>query len=214
MIFWEKTLWEGESLHNGKIKVVESRGIRRLVADRYTHSRTLDDFGRTNHYWDRFRENLPPLSKNPRILILGLAGGTIAKILTNKYKNLFIRGVEIDPTIVALGKKYFYLNELNIDIHVEDAGKYINKDSEKYDAICVDLFFREKASDLLQNEEFLKKVRERMKSDGIVIINRICKSKEEDDDYIRNLKRVFNVLTVARERGNDYEQNVIFYGKP
>ena len=212
MIFWEKILWEGESPYNGKIKVKESKGVRRLVAQGYTQSMTLDDVGKTDHYWDRFRDNLPKISANSNVLILGLGGGTIAEILTNKYDSLKIKGVEIDPVIVELGKKYFYLDE-RIDIIVEDAGTYIGKDSSKYDIICVDLFFRDKASDLLNNEKFLTQVREHLKDKGIVIINRICRNVSEDNQFIEDMKKIFKSIKVKRERGKTYEQNVIFYGR-
>lgn len=211
MIFWEKTLWEGSSPYNGKIKVKESKGVRRLVAGGYTQSRSLDDVGKTDHYWDRFRENLPQISKDSKVLILGLGGGTIAEILTNKYDSLKIKGVEIDPVIVELGKKYFYLGE-NIDITIEDAGTYIVKDSSKYDVICVDLFFRDKSSDLLNNEKFLTQVRDHLKEKGIVIINKICISVSEDNQFVKDMKKIFKLIKVTKERGDVYEQNVIFYG--
>ena len=214
MIFWEKTLWEGESPFNGKIKVVESKGVRRLVADRYTQSRSLNDFGRTNHYWDRFRENLPPIKNNSKILILGLGGGTIAEIFANNFKSISIVGVEIDPIIVDLGRKYFYLNNDQIRTIIEDAEKYVEGDNDKYDVVCVDLFIREKASDLLNDTHFLKKVKSKLKRGGVVIINKICKNRQEDEEFVENQKKIFKVLNVARERGNVYEQNVIFYGKP
>ena len=213
MIFWEKTLWEGESPYNGKIKVTESKGIRRLVAQGYTQSRSLDDVGKTNHYWDRFRENLPRISKDSKVLILGLGGGTIAKILTNKYDSLKIKGVEIDPTIVELGKKYFYLDE-SMDITVEDAGTYIGKDPSEYGVICVYLFFRDKSSNLLDSSKFLNEVRKHLKKDGLVIINKICKNRREDREFVERMKKIFAVLKVRRERGDIYEQNVIFYGNP
>ena len=212
MIFWEKTLWEGESPYNGKIKVKESKGVRRLVAEGYTQSRSLDDVGKTDHYWDRFRENLPQISNDSKVLILGLGGGTIAEILTNKYDSLKIKGVEIDPTIVELGKKYFYLDD-SMDITVEDAGTYIGKDLSKYDVICVDLFFKDKVSSLLDSKEFLIEVRDHLKKEGVVIINRIWRDQNEDNKIVKSMKEIFKYLKVTRERGKVYEQNVIFYGK-
>ena len=213
MIFWEKILWEGSSPYNGKVKVVESNGVRRLVADRYTQSRLLDETGKTNHYWDRFKENLPLLEKNPQVLILGMGGGTIGRILKTKYSSVKIKGVEIDPLIVELGKKFFYLDDKDIELLVEDAGSFISKDTDKYDAVCVDLFFKEKVSDLLHEENFLKKVRERLKENGVVIINKICRDSKEDNDFVLDMRKVFKEVKVSRERGNKYEQNVIFCGK-
>ena len=146
------------------------------------------------------------------VLILGIEGGSVAERLTNKYDYVKIKGVEIDHVIVELGKKYLYLDE-RIDIIVEDAGIYIGKDSSKYDIICVDLFFKDKASDLLNSEKFLTQVRSHLKKEGIVIINRICRNINEDNQFVEDMKNIFKSIKVKKERGKVYEQNVIFYGK-
>ena len=68
-------------------------------------------------------------------------------------------------------------------------------------------------SDLLHEENFLKKVRERLKENGVVIINKICRNSKEDNDFVLDMKKIFKEVKVSRERGNKYEQNVIFCGK-
>lgn len=212
-MFWEKILWEGNSPYNGKIKVIEFGRVRRLVAEGHTQSRTLSEDGKTHHYWDTFAANLPELSQNSRILILGLGAGTVAKILSNKLGQVAIHGVEIDPLMVELGKRYFYLNEPNIEIFVEDAKKFVDRASGKYDAIFVDLFYKDKASDLMMNEDFLRKTRSLLDRNGVVIVNKICRDKIEDNEFVERMRGIFESVVVARERGDKYEQNVIVYGR-
>jgi spermidine synthase len=213
VIFSGKTLWEGESPFNGKVKVTESSGIRRLVVGGYTQSRTLDKDGKTGFYWDSFAENIPPPSKDSKILILGVCAGTSAKILTNKFGPVAIDGVEIDPVIIDLGKKYFYLNEPNIKVFTEDAKEYVKKLNTKYDVIYVDIFRGSKTPRFLSEKPFLEKIKEQLHQDGMVVVNKICNDKSEDEEFVRNIAKVFPDYTVLREKGNSYQQNIMFYGK-
>ncbi len=213
MIFFRKILWEGESPLNGKVKMIESSGVRRLVVEGITQSRTLDKKGKTGFYWDAFSENLPNLSLDSRILILGLGAGTSAKILTNKFGPVPIDGVEIDPMIVELGKKYFYLNEPNIKVFTKDAREYVRKLNGKYDVIYVDLFHGDKTPKFLSEKPFLVKIKEHLNLGGVVVINKICNDKLEDKQFVETMSRVFPDNLVSRSKGSSYQQNVMFYGK-
>lgn len=213
MVFLRKTLWEGESPFNGRVKVIESSGTRRLVVGVYTQSRNLDKKGKTGFYWDAFTENIPNLSLDSRILILGLGAGTSAKVLTNKFGPVPIHGVEIDPLIVELGKKYFYLNEPNIKVFTEDAEEFIKKSNDKYDVICVDLFYGDKTPKFLTGQVFLENVKEHLHQGGVAVINKICNNKSEDEEFVWLVAKVFPNNLVSKEKGNSYQQNVMFYGR-
>ncbi len=53
------------------------------------------------------------------ILILGITGGSVIKTLVDKGR---ITGIEIDPNIIIIANKYFYLDEIkNLEILVDDA---------------------------------------------------------------------------------------------
>jgi len=211
VIFWEKILWEGESPYNGKIKVIEARGIRRLVVGNHTQSRSLAKDGKTDFYWDSFLENLPPLSEDSTILILGLGAGTSAKLFTNKFGNVTIHGVEIDPLMVELGKKFFYLDSLNVKVFIEDAKKFVEKAKGKYEVICIDLFFGSKSPDYLASREFLEKVKSLLEKDGLVVANKICRSQEEEENFIQHFKENFSNLLISRKGRSEW--NTIIYCK-
>ncbi|MEX0616442.1 MAG: fused MFS/spermidine synthase [Candidatus Woykebacteria bacterium] len=212
MIFLEKTLWEGSSPYNGKVKVVKSsRGVR-LVAQGYVQSCTLDKNGNAGFYWDSFTQDLPPLSKNSKILILGLAAGTSAKVFTNKFGPITIHGVEIDPLIVEIGKKYFYLTEPNLKVFIENAQEFVKNFKTKYDVICVDLFHGYKSPKFLLESEFLDNVKKGLTKNGVIIINKICNDHQEDVDFVESVGKVFPVNQILRSRGDIYQQNVLFYG--
>ena len=63
------------------------------------------------------------------ILILGVAGGSVIRTLTDeiKFKGK-ITGVEIDPNVVDIANKYFKLDTIpNLEIVIDDAFEYVLK---------------------------------------------------------------------------------------
>jgi spermidine synthase len=72
---------------------------------------------------------LPAMTGGPgeplRVLILGLAGGTIARQISHYYggsRALAIDGVELDPTVLEAGRRHFGLGEIRgLAVHVSDA---------------------------------------------------------------------------------------------
>lgn len=94
----------------------------------------------TGFYWDA-ASLLPVLyPKGKRFLILGLAGGTSARSVNHFYPHLQLTGVEIDPLVVTLSKKYFGLEQVPIKIIEADGRVYLNNSKERFDFIMVDVF--------------------------------------------------------------------------
>ena len=59
------------------------------------------------------------------VLILGLGGGTIAKLVKKYYPEASITGVEIDPLMIKFGKKYLGMDETATHIFSEDANSFL-----------------------------------------------------------------------------------------
>ena len=85
----------------------------------------------------------PILANAKRALLLGVGAGTIPMLHEEMNPSLDITGVEIDPTIIDLGRKYFRLKEAdNISrLAIEDARPFLLKEESLYDLIEVDLFW-------------------------------------------------------------------------
>lgn len=211
MILFTKTLYSGVSPHNGDIKVYEAFGEKRLVAAGFTQSRSLNKNGLTGSYWDGFVRNIPDLTKDSRVLILGLGGGTIAKLLTNKFGPIAIDGVEIDPLMVELGQKYLDFKEKNVNIIVEDALKYLKDSRYKYSLIAVDLFSHGDVAAEAESREFFEKVKQILTPEGVVVINKIFSSKEELQSYVDFIGEIFAKTNVWVVRGAVSIDNVVVY---
>ena len=81
-----------------------------------------------------------PDRKPDRVLMLGVGGGTIPRMLLEKYPDVKIVGVEISEAIVNAAIEHLKLDEVNMDLIVADAFEYVYQDIGKFDFIIVDLF--------------------------------------------------------------------------
>src|ERR671912_214036 len=129
-------LHERESAYN-YIQVVEEDGRRSLILNEghAVHSVYDPDELLTGGPWDYFM--VAPLmveavaEPKPRdVLLIGLAGGTVARPLTAADRPIPITGVEIDPEIDQVAREYFALGELdNVEVIVAD-GRYALRASD------------------------------------------------------------------------------------
>jgi spermidine synthase len=130
----------------------------------------------TGWYWDYFlaapyfNTGFTP-QKLHRVGIIGLAAGTIAHQFTSVYGPVPIDGIEIDPAIVDVGRKYFAMNESNLHVHVQDGRTYIETTQAKYDVVAIDAFQQPYIPFQLTTREFFTTIRSHLSSTGVVALN-------------------------------------------
>lgn len=103
--------------------------------------------------------------------ILGLAGGTTATELTAAYPGLQVTGVEIDPALVDVARRYFHLTQGNVHPVVEDARYWLATRAGTYDLISIDAYRQPYIPFHLTTEEFFRSVREHLAPGGTVAVN-------------------------------------------
>lgn len=138
--------------------------------------------------WDAMLPHCQPTSA----LILGLGGGTIASLLTQRFGPLPITGVERDPAVVWLARHQFGLDKLaHLQIVTDDAFDYARRCRETFDAICVDLYTAGKMAHGVLGGRFLRDVARLLAPEGEATIN-LWRSPYLDDQ----LRRVGRELLV------------------
>ncbi|GHO90867.1 spermidine synthase [Reticulibacter mediterranei] len=172
--------YEQESLYN-YIQVTQlPDGTRQLILNegQAIHSIHYSDPNRvlTGWYWDYFLTapyfNPGPTPKKlQRVAIIGLAGGTIAHEITQVYGDVPIDGVEIDPAIVNVGRKYFDMNEPNLHVSIQDGRTFLATTHEKYDLIVIDAFQQPYIPFQLTTREFFTQIHDHLSPNGVVALN-------------------------------------------
>jgi len=104
-------VFEASSPLSGRVRVVESRGTRRLVAAGQTLSAypvSGDWSAIRREYWWRAFEGLA-LPPRPRVLLVGLGGGTQVHALRQLAPPRAVTAIERDPLIVRVARQWFGL---------------------------------------------------------------------------------------------------------
>jgi predicted membrane-bound spermidine synthase len=130
----------------------------------------------TGWYWDYFlaapyfNPGFTP-NKLHRVGIIGLAGGTIAHQFTQVYGPVPIDGVEIDPAIVNVGRRFFNMNEPNLHVYVQDGRTFLETTHAQYDLVAIDAFEQPYIPFQLTTKEFFATVRAHLSPTGVVALN-------------------------------------------
>src|SRR6195256_1903480 len=107
-----------------------------------------------------------------RVAILGLAGGTPARQYTAAYgSQVQITGVEIDPEILDVARRYFHLDEPNVHPVAADARYWLNTQAGKYDVIILDAYRQPYIPFHLTTREFFSEVRTHLNPGGVAVVN-------------------------------------------
>jgi len=173
----EGALFETESLYN-YIRVVQkdSSVILELNEGQAVHSIYTPNRVLSYGVWDYFL--LAPYfnadygAENVRSMaLIGSAAGTVAKQYTTVYGPLPIDGAEIDPEIVAVGRRYFAMTEPNFNVYAEDGRYFLKNSPRRYDVVAVDAYRPPYIPFHLTTREFFLEIKAHLTPRGVAVIN-------------------------------------------
>lgn len=150
-------------------------------------------------YTDSFHLGLVFVPKAKKVLFVGCGGATGPRQFRTLYPDLQIDIAEIDPDVVKLAKKYFYLTEdEKLKVYVEDGRVFLNRSKDKYDIIIMDAYFAEAIPFHLTTKEFMEIAKKHLQPGGVIICNVIgsvsgVRSRYPRSQY-KTLKRVFGTV--------------------
>lgn len=204
-----KILEEKDSKYNGHLKVIRSWGLGIYIqAGGLTQSG-----GIVESIWKKTLKKVKrERGETGNALILGFGGGTVAKLLKKYWPGIVIEGVDIDPVIVVLGKKY--LGDQKIKVKIGDASNYVShKSPESFDLIIVDLYNGDMFPEKFEKEEFVTKIKKLLSEKGIIVFNRLYYGDKRRlaVKFGRKLEKIFpkvewyypeaNVMLICRGSG-------------
>lgn len=168
-----KVLEETTSPINGKIRVVRSLGL-----GTYIQVENLTQSGGV--VYEVWRSTLRTINHQQltinNCLILGLGGGSAAKLVKKYWPQAEITGVDIDPTMVELGKKYLGLPDIKTVI--DDAENFLLTISHrpsaiKYDLILIDTYLGDNFPKKFERDDFLVRIKHLLSPNGLAVFNRL-----------------------------------------
>ena len=161
-------------------------------------------------YWTYMAAS-PLWADNPQsvdeALIIGLAGGTMARQLLDAFPNTRIDGVEIDRAVVDVGKLYFDDGHPNVNPIVMDGRVFLAATDKRYDLVMVDAYRQPYIPFHLVTREYFELVKAHLTEDGVLAVNVASPrgvSAELSAMIFRTLKEVFpTVLLIDATQAND-----------
>lgn len=185
--FWEKPLLETESVYN-YLLVKEENAVRTLsthvllgtqsmFSSKITFTGLYYDLALLSHF---FLRPMPNKESVP-ILVLGFATGTFAKLSRHFFPESQIDGVEIDPEIINLGRKYFALKDDDAKVYVEDGRVFLTKTDKKYKIVFLDAFQDVTYPFHMATQEFFFQIAKHLEEDGVLAININMRSQLHPD---------------------------------
>jgi len=160
-----------------------------------------------------------PFIWNPaikRVLMAGLGGGSTQRAYQHYFTNVLVDTVEIDPAVVAVAKKYFFVTETpTLWIHTNDARQFLRLTTNTYDAILMDAYattrYGSSLPPQLVTKEFFVIAHRRLSTNGVLAYNVIGQLHGLRENLVgalyRTLKEVFPRVYMFPAQGS---RNIVF----
>ncbi|MEE8580791.1 MAG: fused MFS/spermidine synthase [Myxococcota bacterium] len=195
-----------------RVEVREGRHGRELIVDGTFASLYVPGRVASGPVWDALAAPilaLPP-GRRRSVLVLGLGGGSAARLVRGLAPSARIVGVELDPEVVSAARRWFDLDALGIEVEIADARAFLSRDHRRFDVVLEDVFVG--SGDAVHKPrwmcgEGLVLAARRVARGGLLVSNAL--------DEARHVRRVLQSLyaSVVRIDVEDYD-NRIFVGGP
>ncbi|MDE1874334.1 MAG: methyltransferase [Candidatus Micrarchaeota archaeon] len=186
---------------------VEDRGYEKVLKyGGITYSKKKASGVYTGEYWDYF---IPAAYafKSPRVLLIGLGGGTVAFQLTQlMHDSVSLDVVELNKRAVELAQTF--APEIKANISLGEGSAYVETTNRRYDAILLDAYVSSKIPDQFLQRRFVDNAHRALSEEGVLAVNYAMNfmGALAYRDYVHKLKERF---TVFRVNTAIFEGNVI-----
>jgi spermidine synthase len=197
------TVFSSSSKYNQKIQVIKSYGQNELWVNDIRQSG-----GHISGLWKHALDGINRMIEHPKnVLIFGVGGGTVFKLIRKLYPQTKIDVVDIDAEIIRIARKYFDLEKIGVShYYCVDAGKFVA--SIKYDLVIVDLYIGEHVPDFVITPNFMNKLATLITPNGHFIINYYDESAEKRENKLQKLLEI----QFKQVQAIPVYENMMFFG--
>jgi len=204
---------QGRARPISRVEVRESARGRALCVDGTFASLLRPGRVSTGSVWDALAAPLLslPAERRESLLLLGLGGGSAARLARALLPRARIVGVERDPRVLEAARQHFQLDALSLEVVLADAMHYLTQGREAFDAVLEDIFVgsgrRVRKPDWLP-EPGLALAAARLRPGGLLVTN----SLDEWSSSRRVLRaRLGHVVSIEVE---GYDNRILAAGPP
>ncbi len=164
------TLRKYHTDHNGILAVTLFKGKRLLDTAISNYS-----YGALQRILYKALLKLPFDEHTQDILVLGMGAGSVVQTIRNKFQSdAHITLIEIDASVIRIAEDEFQLSAFDhITILQDDAYAFIQKTTDAYDLIIVDLFIIDTIPGIFIKKDFLQSIAHKIKPGGKLVFNTI-----------------------------------------
>jgi spermidine synthase len=125
-----------------RVRVQVDRFGKRLIVDETFASLYRPETPATGCVWDALAAPILALApeRRRRVLLLGLGGGSVARLVRALAPEADLVGVELDAEVVRLARAHFGLDALDLEVRVEDARAVLRRETRRFDLVVEDVF--------------------------------------------------------------------------
>jgi spermidine synthase len=199
------------AVEHDRVRVVKRGRRRELRVDGTFASSWRPGEATTGSVWDALALPilaLPPVRRR-RALVLGLGGGSAARLLRALAPTIEIVGVEYDAEVLRAARRHFDLDALGVEVVRGDAREYLASSRRRFDLVIDDVFVGRGPEvhkpDWLP-EPGLARAAARLASGGLLVSNTL----DEHREVAGWLRPRFPA--VVRIRIEDYDNRVLVAG--
>jgi spermidine synthase len=165
----------------------------------------------TRSVWDAIAVPLlvlPP-ERQCSVLLLGLGGGSAARVVRALAPQAQIVGVELDPEVVRVARRHLDLDQLGIEVVIGDARDFLESEQRRFDVVLEDVFVG--VGDDVYKPEWLpwpghELAARRVAPGGLLVSNTL----DEFSAVARTLGELFPAL--LRIDVEDYDNRIVVAG--
>lgn len=147
-----------------------------------------------------------------RVLVIGMGMGIVPRELARSGVSVDV--VEINPDIVPVARRFFDLDTSAFRLVIGDGRWFLNRTTQKYDAVILDAFVGDSSPTHLMSREAFQAVRRVLVPDGVLVMNTFADIEPPRDfmaaSLLRTLSDVFPSVKVHGVPGG----NTLFVASP
>jgi predicted membrane-bound spermidine synthase len=173
-------IWKGSGTVNPVLELFLHRGEWQLT----TNDAVYSDGTHYRPLTEAFRKTEKLLPRVKKVLILGSGLGSAIHILDKKGFYPSFTFIDKDEKVLELALALLKPSQKErVRVNCSDAATFIEENKEQYDLIIVDVFFGRVVPGFVSTEDFIKKCRRCLNSDGIFILNYMLNNQEDQQRF-------------------------------